>query len=88
MRFAYRGSDTIMRTIEEDLALVIANVHHFTSVAFRGRGQYDRIESPTLEAAREAARQLYTNRPVMIYVVALNLDGATARERHVENFGP
>lgn len=77
-----------MRTDAEDLALVIANAHHYTAVAFRGRGQYDRIECPSLEAAREAAKTLYTNRPVMIYAVAHNLEGATDRERHIENWSP
>lgn len=77
-----------MRSDAEDLAMVIANADHFVSIAFRGRGKYDRIKSPTLEAAREAAQRLYAGRPVLIYAVAFDLDGATARQRHVENWMP
>ena len=78
-----------MRSDEEDLALVVANADHFVSIAFRGRCKYVRIKSPTLEAARETAKRLYTNRPVAIYVVALgNIEGATARQLHVENWMP
>lgn len=77
-----------MRSDDEDLALVISRAHHFVSIAFRGCGKYDRIESPNLEAAREAAKQLYVSRPVAIYAVAYDLDGATVRSRHVENWMP
>lgn len=75
-----------MRSDDEDLALVISRADHFVSIAFRGRGKYDRIDSPTLDAAREAAKRLYVNRLVAIYVVAFNLEGAVIRSRHVENW--
>ena len=78
----------MIRTDAEDLALVLANASHYTAVAFRGRGHYDRVECPSLDAARQAAKGLYTNRPVGIYVVARNLEGATSRERHLENWEP
>lgn len=77
-----------MRTDAEDLAFVVANAHHFTAVAFRGRGRYETIECPSLEAARMTAQALYRNRPVGIYVVAYNIEGATERQRHLENWEP
>lgn len=75
-----------MRTRDEDTALVIASADYFTAVAFRGRARYDRVEVPSLEAAREAAAGLYVNRPVGIYAVA-RVEGS-AREVHIENWEP
>lgn len=77
-----------MRTDAEDLAWVVAHAKYFIATAFRGRATYDRIETATLEEAREAAKRLYTNRPVAIYAIATDLDGATLRQRHVENWSP
>ena len=73
---------------DEDNAYVIANAHHYSATAFLGRATYERVDVPTLEEARKAAAGLYRDRPVMIYAVALNLDGATARTVHVENWEP
>lgn len=77
-----------MRTDAEDQAMVIANAKFFTSVAFRGQGCYERIDSSSLEQARKMASVLYTNRPILIYAVAYDLDGASVRQVHVENWEP
>lgn len=77
-----------MRTDAEDHAMVLANVDHFRAVAFRGRGVYDSLNANSLTEARALAIALYKDRPVAIYAVALNLDGATERARHVENWEP
>ncbi len=77
-----------MRSDTEDRALVIDKATFFTAVAFRGRGQYERVQAASLQAAREAAKALHTNRPVAIYAVAHCVDGATERAVHVENWEP
>jgi hypothetical protein len=74
--------------IEADRLKVLAHATRFASVAFRGRGKYDRVESDTLEQARVAASELYFDRPVTIYAIAYNLDGASIRTAHIENWSP
>lgn len=63
----------------------IARAKYFTACQFLGRGQYDRRECPTLEAARETGRAMKAEneangRGVMIY--AVTPEGWTI---HVEN---
>lgn len=77
-----------MKTDAEDLAAVVAAADHFVAAAFRGVGVWDRIQVKSLEEARAAAAVLYRNRPVAIYVVAYDHEGATERSRHVENWAP
>ena len=77
-----------MRSDTEDRALVIAKATFFTAVAFRGCGQYERVQAASLPAARTAAQALYSNRPVAIYAVAHGVDGATERAVHIENWEP
>lgn len=77
-----------MRTDEEDLAFVIANASCFVATAFLGRARTERVEAATLEAAREAAAGLYRGKPIAIYAIARNVEGATMRQRHVENWEP
>lgn len=63
---------------------VLANATHFTTCIFRGRGQYDVVKYPTLEAARKAAEALLpsTSRGVMIYAVS------GVHQGHIENVYP
>jgi|HubBroStandDraft_4_1064222.scaffolds.fasta_scaffold00019_65 hypothetical protein len=50
---------------------VLAHATHFTTVVFRGRGRYETLEHPTLDAARAAAQERLSDTPrgVMIYAV-------------------
>jgi hypothetical protein len=70
------------RTYAEHEAWVMEAPDHFNVVAFRGAHVYDRDVRPTLDTARARAREMYTNRPVMIYAVR-GVHGI-----HLENFKP
>ena len=65
-------------------AWVLANATHFTTCVFRGRGRYDVLEHPTLEAARAKAKELLptTSRGVMVYAVK------GIHQGHIENIYP
>jgi hypothetical protein len=61
---------------------VLARADRFYATAYLGLGRYDVREAATIEAAREAARDLYIDRPVAIYAS----DGQS--KVHVENYDP
>lgn len=48
---------------------VLDHAGYFVACAFRGRGKYERIETPDLDSARVVARRLVCDRPVAIYAV-------------------
>ena len=61
---------------------VLTHAASFYATAFRGRGVYDRIETPSLVSARIAAQTLYEDRPVAIYATLGD------RQIHIENYAP
>ncbi len=82
------------QTHEELDALTIEHAKYFTVVQVilggfvkTGLSNYEREEAPTLEAARQRAKDRHeeTGKPSMIYAVA-DFVGARGFSRHVENY--
>lgn len=61
---------------------VMDHADHYTTCVFRGRGKYETVQHPSLEAAREYAKGVDTERGVMIYAVF------GIHQGHVENVYP
>jgi hypothetical protein len=73
----------------QDTAHVVAHASLYAVVKFTRRGQFTRVECNSLVQARAVAKRLYRGaRPVGIYCVAFNLDGAIERQVHLENYPP